>query len=281
MRRLDASTLRGKTWKRGGSHELIFICPKCGKPKMYVNPQRGRFNCFRCKGVGGVLVGDLTFLRSKVAHEKSKAHVSGHEVLFDLPPYMALSERAERYLLRRGISEESIRRFGLVEGIRGDYMGQGETAWARRIIFPIFSEGVPVHAVGRTYRKRDRRQRYLRPPGGGGGDHVYKCFTGSVAGLFLTEGPIDAIKLDQADVPGMALLGKHLTKGQRRTVLATATQRVMIILDADAWVDASDIIDMLSPYIQVEARYLWRGDVGSKKKATLRSLTSLVTRRKL
>ena len=156
-------------------------------------------------------------------------------------------------------------------------MGQGETAWARRIIFPIFSEGVPVHAVGRTYRKRDRRQRYLRPPGSGGGGHVYKCFPGSVTWLFLTEGPIDAIKLDQADVPGMALLGKKLSPRQKAVVLGTATQGVIVILDADAWVEASDILDKLSPYIKVKAKYLWRGDVGSKRKATLRSLTKLIT----
>jgi hypothetical protein len=160
-------------------------------------------------------------------------------------------------------------------------MGQADNAWLGRVIFPVFEGGVPVHAVGRTFRRRDRRARYLRPPGRGGRRHVYKCYTGTVAWAFLTEGPIDAIRLDQQNLPGLALLGKKLTREQRSAILNSVTTGVVVILDSDAWSDALDVEDKLGAYLKVETKYLWRGDVGSSTKATLRSFADSVKKRVL
>jgi hypothetical protein len=176
----------------------------------------------------------------------------------DLPSNRRLSKGARSYLLGRGISSASIEKYSICEGTILNPPTVG------RIIFPIFRAGAPVYWVGRTYRKRDRRTRYLYPKGVERKSIVFDCFGTRVGWVFLTEGVIDVIKLDQAGFPAAALLGSSLSNQQRGWVLNRASRGVVLIGDADAWDKWITIQEKFAPYLDTEMRWLWHGDVGER-----------------
>lgn len=275
--KLPYSVLKGKPYKHAGDKhnvELIFICPACKKPKLYVNAQKKTFMCFVCSA-GGVITGDTKELDYRVrAFGKGVVSLADEsKEPFELPPHAPLSKEAHSYLTSRGIQDSSIQDFGIVEGTHGKYDGYHDTWW-RRIIFPVFdSYGNPAYCTGRTYRARDKRLKYLCPRQEKK-KHVFRTFQGKVERAFLVEGVIDALKIHQQGFQALALLGKTLSPEQKALVLDTIRSRCVIIVDAGAWTQAIKLRDILSPYLVVDSRLLERGDVGDRNDAEINKLTS-------
>lgn len=101
------------------------------------------------------------------------------------------------YLYKRGITQQSISRFGLFET-------------EERVYFPIIERGICTGYLGRSNRDKDPRYKNSSGPIGiFGGDYIT---AGNTSGrLFVTEGVIDAICLEQMGYHAIALCGSQNT----------------------------------------------------------------------
>jgi hypothetical protein len=220
-----------------GSQVCFRTCPVCGsdKYKTYVNMETGAWYCFAGGHGGGGHV--------EVGHA-ADTNVEGKTILrmldrdrdemewgeADLPPFHALSDRALRYMERRGFSEEVCRRYGIVE-------------WENkfRILLPYFDRGGQlIYWNSRRYSDNlGDGPKYVAAPGR---HPLYIPARRPQAVMaVVVEGVLDALAVVEADpgVRAIALGGKSLPKYLRRP-LTEATKNVILIvgLDPDALAEA-------------------------------------------
>lgn len=266
MHLLRADQFKGKHVRKEGD-ELVFHCPSCRRDKLYVNPTMKKFVCFRC-GIHGRVTGDW----GAVAHRRPTDALKQKLLEDDLriPPNKPLGAEARGYLQSRGFGQATIDGFILSQGLDG--------AWVGRIIIPIFEGGTPVYYFGRSYRRRDKRPRYMYPRGVRRSDKLLFNFTSRVGRAVIVEGWTDVARLAQVGIPGIALLGKSLSPAQKEKVLDRVSSSVVVCLDSDAWASGVTIAERLSPYLSTRVKLLDRGDVGDASKATLTTLTKELER---
>jgi len=142
--------LNSKTieYKLSGS-EAIIICPECNKPKLYININSGLFHCFCCEATNP----NSEFAKGHISKLKETwgdilpinfSGIAPRTVAKPDPDFTDMVDRyhyeihsnkkAMKYLLGRGITEESIDRFKL--GVTRRY----NQDW---ISIPSFENGIP------------------------------------------------------------------------------------------------------------------------------------------
>lgn len=191
-------------YKRNGD-ELIIKCPYCGKKKLYINSVSGKYHCFVCEAVYPL-------------SPYCKGHISGlKEIWGDVIPISSVSDklnlprenepnfnrlvdryhneilcngRALRYLLKRGITEESIKRFKL--GFTRRY-GQD---W---ISIPSFEDGVAKLLKYRKLPPDENKElgKYIREKGSKSIIFNQDCLKTNET-IYITEGEMDCISMIQA-----------------------------------------------------------------------------------
>ncbi len=220
---------------RTSGSQLVFNCPACdGKFKLYVNPANGFWLCFKCGDKGKVEIGG-----SADVHDEGKAIMAlltredapqWGEV--DLPTFTALSERALRYLAKRGIPEAVARKHGMVE-------------WEDkfRIIIPYWDEaGRLVYWNSRAYSDNlAQGPKYIAAPG----KHpLYVLGAADAKRCFVVEGVFDAIAVHQAAPHQrvIAIGGKSLPRYLRADLTKAAGDATIVVgLDPDALAEALDL----------------------------------------
>lgn len=213
----------------GKSDEFIIQCPECQKWKLYVNPARKNWICFRCDTSGGSWkLFKLLGIDIKEEEDNQLARLRAHglpkekkqEIIktnHALPPeYLSLTDNKQNglfsticrnYLHKRNVTDAMIDRWRLGFCATGHLVGH--------LIVPITDlQGGTISYQGR--RLIGVGPKNYNPPGDAGllfNLHNAKHY----AGLVLVEGPFDAMavheKMSEAyNVSSLALMGTGISE---------------------------------------------------------------------
>ncbi len=253
------------------------------KPSFTVSPEKQIFHCFGC-GVGGnvihfiMLQEKVTFpeavriladkLGIKIEEEPLSAHIyevmDRARVFYQKKLYSPQGKKAYEYLKKRGIKEQTIKKFSLgyappdteiiqvlqKEGVSVDLLEKAGLILQRqlqpipyfrqRIIFPIFNLGGKVVGFGGRVLE-EGEPKYLNSPDSPVfekgkvlyGMNLAKEEIRGKKKVMLVEGYMDVISLFQAGIEwACASLGTSLTHYQA-TLLKRYAEEVILVFDSD------------------------------------------------
>jgi DNA primase len=223
---LEVSTVRGD--------EVAVLCPfhDDSKPSASFNVEKGLFHCFACgasmkaerlaKELGGSVVGLETIEHlSNVKEEKEWRPLLYSALAIDHP-----------YLMKRGITNDEIRRFGILH--------TGAISGEDSIGFPIRDRFGNI--VGINVRRSAPHGFQSRYTLFGEKAAVWPLdLLGNERRVTLVEGVISAIKLRRADIPAFATMGAGSLS---KAVIALNGRRVTVMFDDDyaGYVGAAKLI---------------------------------------
>jgi KaiC/GvpD/RAD55 family RecA-like ATPase len=245
---LDYISNKGLVFKREGSEILIF-CPSCGRQKLSININSGLFQCWHCQGEqpsseyshGHIsrlveLFGDALPIHSVsqfIDQNKNKPDPNYTIKINEYHSALLENKYALRYLVKRGISIESIKRFklGLAKFSTKVNEKDIEHEW---ISVPSYEGGIPKLIKYRQLPpEHEELGKYIREAGG-----KSILFNGDILDKFdeviLTEGEIDAIILLQAGYENVVGItggaGTLLPPWQEKLSMKS---KIYLCLDAD------------------------------------------------
>ena len=239
MRKTDAKTLKSclPQWLREHGLPLHkpFACLNPAHqdihPSMGYNEKNQTVHCFACGATYDVfdLVGqeeNLTDFPSKM--KAVNRRYGGGEVIrvtakpAQAFPYKERAGRPDPYFTGRGLSDETVRRFGLVV----------ENGYA---VLPVFVDGV-CRSVCRRAIDQHVEPRYQNSRGAMQlwNSAAMECAAGKA--LFVTEGIFDALSLEELGFPAVALCGAANTGRLMQALDAREAkpERVILAGDSDA-----------------------------------------------
>ncbi len=264
-------------------------CPFCdARSHLYAAASDGAWICFKCGKAGGIIklfaeLEGLTYAEAEIEIKNAGVRrtwrpieVDDRPVTIDPPkefvPCYDGRWRVPRYLTERRIAKGTIRDWGIGYCERGTYRG--------RIVIP-FSTGGERSFTARAVSP-SMQPRYLGPEVDEGHGRRFLPgwkFASKGDAVVICEGPFDALRLYQAGLKPLALLGKAIGTTQRKRIRELAPSRVTIMLDADAWESARVVAHELSSSVRdVRAVPLRDGDPGDHDEAELRELVSSAMR---
>jgi hypothetical protein len=238
--------------RESGDNIVFQICPVCGSNrwKTYVNPQTGGWYCHAPEHSGGgvVDVGIPTHERgAAILDQLCRANPAEKHAWVEvgLPAWEPLSAGAVRYLARRGITPEHATRLGLVE--MEDRM---------RVVVPYFGpSGEIIYWNARSYSNMEEGPKYLAASG----KHplyIRPSWRPSDT-VVLVEGVFDAINVEKHTGLAVAAIGgKALPSYLYPDLLDMASDRIVVLLDSDAFADALKLRQKLVTKRHVEAVWL-------------------------
>ena len=220
--------------------EQIFQCPVCKhhSHKLYVNTDKGVFNCFHCSFAGDIQrlrkykavwekIEDQASLSvfSKLLSPIRKEHKFNSELLKPLKPFREIDEEdAEyKYLLSRGWDADTIDCYDIL-------VSDNEHYEDRAIITIQNDSGDTIFYTGRAINSgvNPKYLNSISPK-----DFVFKAVTPIdsfyTENAYIGEGIFDVFKLPG----GIALLGKTLAKDQHISLFAVLRSRKNIYICLD------------------------------------------------
>ncbi|MCI4437159.1 MAG: hypothetical protein JHC33_10175 [Ignisphaera sp.] len=220
--------------------EQLFQCPKCRhhNHKLYVNTDKGVFNCFHCGFAGPISrlsafpeiysqVEDRESLQTfkKLAQTKAKQYKQNSELLKQIKPFRQIEPEDPHYtyLLSRGWDEDIIDCY--------DVLVSENEHYEDRVFLTIDDfENNTVFYTGRTILP-DVTPKYLNSISKK--DFVFQAKTPVdefyTENAYIGEGIFDMFKLPG----GIALLGKTLTKDQHMSLFMNLRPRKRIFICLD------------------------------------------------
>ena len=226
-----------------GRSEWLFVCPKCKRRKLYVNPSTGRAYCQRCRKPflfdeeGKMDPWDISLRDEREGTQEPRKWLGlppGTYPLFsppyDLPSTFCQTEqrRAQRYFTGRGFDQSDAEAFHLHFCIEGKYQG--------RILFPVSYEGVIWTFIARDYWGRSDKPKVLHPSSTSTERErmahlgLDLCLSSSSRGIVFVEGPFDLLSVGSP--PGIALHGTTL-QGTILHQLLDRFDHFVLFLDPD------------------------------------------------
>ena len=241
MRKTDAKTLKSCLpqwlWEHGLPLHKPFAClnpaHKDTHPSMGYNEKNQTVHCFACGATYDIfdLVGqeeNLTDFPSKM--KAVNRRYGGGEVIrvtakpTQVFPYKERGGRSDPYFTGRGLSDETVRRFGLVV----------ENGYA---VLPVFAEGV-CRSVCRRAIDPAVEPRYKNSRGAMQLWNSAAMERAAWEALFVTEGIFDALSLEELGFPAVALCGAantgKLVQKIDEYVPVAWPERVILAGDSDA-----------------------------------------------
>lgn len=234
------------------NNEVVYRCPNCegveGSGHLYVNYQKGYFNCFKCNTGGKRLEGLLKILNIDLGydydklyteHDKSLDNIINSKkdkksaskrlvdystdleilTLYYLEHTAPLSERAYNYLLDRGLTPYMIEKLGIQEGVNryGEHFTiKGKEVDGRdysgRIMVPsLRKDGLISFYVGRDYIG-DKKSKYLNPPKelAAASEDVWNLDMVTSDSVIICEGVFTAIAASPMKLNAVATYGKSI-----------------------------------------------------------------------
>lgn len=266
-----------------GRNNVVVHCPFCGSgdPSKHlgINLETGAWGCLRnsqhrgrapkrlVMGLLGITSaqadayvenrqfkgqGELKDVRARLDQKEEIKQVSGKGIEF-LDSFSEIDNRESKkrfinYLVSRGFDQPNIlvRNYGLMCCLTGE--------WKDRIIFPVWQVANKklVGWTGRTIGYNQAIRYRAHPAGSEIKQHVFngsKCGEGNI--LVITEGPIDALKIDfygrVMGVHSVATMGTQVTDAQCWILghLAIGYDQVLILFDDGALGQALQLKDRL------------------------------------
>jgi DNA primase len=266
--RISLSGLGDPVRKNGSQH--FYNCIFCDDTSGHlgVHIKKGIFHCFKCNASGRL--DSLPALDRFTETVKSRLEgtkqleakiVSEHLELPDgFREGIHKDSLAYRYIRARDISEEEIDKFRIGYCVKGFF--------EHRIIVPIYENKRLRYFVGRTYVGGNPR--YMNSPVPKQGI-VFKTFKGRVDTAVICEGIFDALRIGKL-YPAIALLGKVLNGSKQLESIKEAAEKVIIMLDSDAKVDAMKLYQALSPYLRCRIVFINKKDPGELSLAELNNV---------
>lgn len=237
--------------------ELRVECPYCKQKndkytdyKLYVNPIKSVFNCFRCdtRGPLVILLPQLMSLDFSLLNTSAKITVQNEKTPVETLPVgtpLALlphEHPAKLYLDGRGYSflRNATDIFFVDNYIRG------HISFGARIVFPIFQSGTYRGFQGRAIQD-NQLPKYI-----GASNMEKKKILYNLDRVFqqknllvIVEGIFDALKIPEYTI---ALLGKHVSEEQERIIPLGGFKKILVFLDKDAEREAKETAYKFSCY---------------------------------
>lgn len=239
MRKTDAKTLKSclPQWLREHGLPLHkpFAClnpaHRDAHPSMGYNEKNQTVHCFACGATYDIfdLVGQEENLSDFPSKMKAvNRRYGGGEVIrvtakpTQAFPYKERGGRPDPYFTGRGLSDETVRRFGLVV----------ENGYA---VLPVFAEGV-CRSVCRRAIDQHVEPRYKNSRGAMQLWNSAAMERAAGEALFVTEGIFDALSLEELGFPAVALCGAANTGRLMQALDAREAkpERVILAGDSDA-----------------------------------------------
>lgn len=298
----DRVGIRARSEGKHG-YELICDCPFCdGKSKLYVNVGSGRWICFRCRdedrGLGSGAVVQLVELLDGLSRleamrfvrreswprvARSIGELKEHLAAPDAPPgelflpddFVPVWDAVERswhyprYLRDRGVRARTAASYGLGHCKEGRYAG--------RVICPARVWGRLVTFQGRAMGPWEPK--YLGPPLERGSTLYGLDEVTGTDEVAVVEGPFDVLGMAQAHRPAVALMGKIATGAQASLLADAGVERVVVLLDPEAYREAHVVAAVLGELLDVRVARLPDGvDPGAADLETIAAALVLATR---
>lgn len=208
-----------------GGKELIFKCPKCGRRKFYVNPDKALGHCFVCtwsKRFPRMVKRWVRQIQPRAA-EPEEAPV---EISHFWPGYF--ENGMGDFLRSRGISIEEATRYGwgLCDKLELKF----------RLIIPIRENGKIMSYVARSTDERVKPKELSGPNRSHyfyGWDQVYDRHVEGVMSVVLVEGIFDQIKVSSFNWPCLALMGSSISDVQIGKLVKLNPSKIIIMMDGD------------------------------------------------
>ena len=211
------------------NNQIVFNCPKCKRPKLYVNSCNGLFNCFRCN-YKGKLKSKVSLRDIKQNYNKNKLNANS---LVDninditLIPFTKVKLYDEQIvaLKARGITESDIKYYNICGRIQDN-----------RIQIPNYVKGNFTDLVcAWQYDKNkvdDTHPKYLNSEGTKKDKTLFNIYNIEEGAnqIILCEGIFNAIT---AGHNAVASYGCHLSDSQCSLILAKKPKSILIAYDSD------------------------------------------------
>lgn len=280
---VSANLTNAKTVQAGNGNEMTAVCPACDRyGGFYINTETGAYVCWKCDFRAHTVVGlvaqveDLSwseargyiFTRSVKLRRKQdvfsladrvralRPHAITEDepetnVEVELPEYYVQIYDADRdpkwqlprYLKERGITSRAAKDWGLGYCRKGKY--------GDRLVIPIDCPA-GVSWTARAMSKDVWGPKYLNPPGADHRRLLIGWHVSRVTGdIVLCEGPLDAVRLYQHDLPALALGGKELHDEQLAMLRALPPKAaVTVMLDPEEEVAPYKLAERLSLHFE-------------------------------
>jgi len=225
--------------------ELNGICPWCGGDRLYYNPEKNVYICFKakCRRKGKGRPPVKTWLSISKTSSRQAKHVQ-------LPPDCHLLEATEshvskrivEYLDRHQVKLEELNRYGVL-------------STHRSLVYPFYdSQGDLVYWQERLLFSKRR----FNNPNTGKGNFIF--FTHNQPKVCcLVEAAISAIRIARL-MPAAAFLGKPTSAQLQRLNRTKWLKEAIILLDADSYTQAFGVALGLRPDIKTTVILLPKGD---------------------
>lgn len=210
-------------------NELVFICPKCNRPKLYVNTINGVFHCFRCDYAGKLkLKYSLANTKEKYNYENLKKQIVKKQkqelnlIYFEKRP---LKEKQILALKNRGLSEQDIKYYNICGRSQDD-----------RIQIPNYVKGSFTDVVcAWEYDKTkitDKNPKYLNSEGTLKSETLFNIYNinKNPDNIILCEGIFNAIT---AGKNAIASYGCSFSDIQCDILLSWEPKSILIAYDSD------------------------------------------------
>lgn len=205
-------------------NEIIFQCPKCNRPKLYVNTINGLYHCFRCNYKGKLHnKASLSDLRNKYnITETQYKDTELNLIYFQIKP---LTEEQKQALYNRGITDSDIKYYNIC-GRSID----------NRIQIPNFVKGCFTDVVCTwQYDKtkvNEKNPKYLNSEGTKKSNTLFNIYNldKGINQIILTEGIFNAITAGRNAV---ASYGCHISDRQCELILEKQPKSILIAYDSD------------------------------------------------
>ena len=227
---------KGIAFKTEGS-EVVIQCPQCGKQKLYINLSTCLLHCFYCEATnpsGDLTKGHLSKLKEyygdivpiSVTKKIDKKEVNFSLLVERYHNDILINKKALKYLLGRGITVDSIKRFKL------GFVRMKEQDW---ISIPAFKNEIPIFI---KYRKLppDERPDLEKCEREVGGESILfneDCLS-KFEEIYVCEGEIDTITLLQhgyENVVGTTVgAGTLKTEWYEKLILKS---KIIMVFDSD------------------------------------------------
>ena len=206
-------------------------------PSMRFNAESGLFYCHSCHARGNI--GTLTRHLGLSAIDTSEYRL---KEIHDLLRKLEMPQDHTRYLPEstlaryriptrywtsdRHLEPEIVERFGLGADPMGEY-----------VTIPMRTVNGDLLGFIRRYLSKDADVRYKYPKGMKKSHHLFGAWhvarAKNAKTVVLTEGSIDAMKVWQADWPGLAILGSEVSTEQIQILQTLDVRRVILFFDND------------------------------------------------
>jgi DNA primase len=227
-----------------------YNCPECGleerKGNLEVSLEKHLFHCWACGDVNGTH-GTLGKLIDKYGNKKQKKIYNllqpeelkpkekqknklklpeGFTLFKDSSLVYPIRRQAYNYLIKRGITDNIIEKYGIGFCDKGSFSG--------RIIIPSYdSKNQLNYFIARSWDPNSRAK-YKNPESAKDEIIFFENTINWDEDIYLCEGAFDAIFLPNS----IAMLGKHMSELLLTTLYEKANGNIILCLDSDAFQDA-------------------------------------------